>query len=594
MKIRLQGQPVEILVMLLEQPGATITREELQKKLWPADTFVDFEQGLNNAMNRLRVALDDDAESPHFIETVPRRGYRFIGSTNGSQQVPATDAKPGSRLRTGLRVAALGALVVMAMAAVHVGLNVRGWRDRLFTGLPRPQIQALAVLPLTNLSGDPEQEYFADGMTEALITELGKVSGPRVISRQSVMQYKSSKKSLREIAGELKVDAVLEGAVGRSGERVRVTIHLSQAIPERQLWAQEYNRGVRDALSLQGEIARAVTDEIQVKLTPEERSRLSMTRSVDPDAQDNYLRGLYFANKSTEQDLQAAITYFNRAIEKDPTFAPAYTELAMAYYFMGSPYNGGLAARKTMPQARAAVNRALQLDPSLARAHLAFGIILLPSGWNWSGTENEYQLALKLNPNCGDCHFSYGTLLTALGRNDEAIAQINQAIELDPLSDLKRGWLAAIAFFSRQYDLCIKLSENLSDDWAVQSGRCYAMKKMYPEAIAKSEKGIARIGRQTIHLGYVAQVYGLAGRKGETQKILSELKERSRHHYVFPTIFAYAYLGLGDKDQALTFLERAYEEDDQGLFTVKVSPLLDPLRSKPRFQALLRRMNFPQ
>jgi TolB-like protein/DNA-binding winged helix-turn-helix (wHTH) protein len=456
MKIRLQGQPVEILVMLLQCPGEIVTREELQKKLWPADTFVDFEQGLNNAMNRLRVALDDDAESPHFIETVPRRGYRFIGTVNGSGQAPAAQTKKTSRLGPVLRLSGFGALGVTAVAAALVGLNVNGWRSRIFATPPKPNIQAIAVLPLTNLSGDPEQEYFADGMTESLITELGKISNPRVISRQSVMQFKSSKKSLQEIAGELKVDAVLEGAVERSGDRMRVTIHLSQAVPERQLWAQEYNRSIRDALSLQSEIARAVTDEIQVKLTPEERTRLAIGRSVNPEAQDNYLHGLYLAPPlKSESDTQKAITYFKRAIEKDPSFAPAHAELAMAYFWLGNPEQGGPSARETMPQARAAVTKALQFDPSLARAHLALGLILLGSEWNWSGAENQYRIALKLNPNCGDCHFEYGILLSGLGRNDEAIAQINQAIELDPLSSSYRNWLTAIAFFSGQYDFAL-------------------------------------------------------------------------------------------------------------------------------------------
>src|SRR3989441_5787233 len=320
MKIRLQGQPVEILAMLLQRPGETITREELQKKLWPADTFVDFEQGLNNAMKRLRAALDDSAESPRFVETLPRHGYRFIGSLNGSRQIPVAEAKSTSRLRLVRRAGSLGALAAIATAAMLVGLNVRGWRDRLLKSAPKPQIQALAVLPLTNLSGDPEQEYFADGMTERLITELGKISSPRVISRQSVMQYKASKKSLQEIAGELKVDAVLEGTVVRSGERMRVTIHLSQALPERQLWAQEYNRSIRDVLSLQGEIARAITDEIQVKLTPEERNRLAISRPVNTEAQDNYLHGLYFGSKYTELGLQTAIAHFKRANRGGPDF----------------------------------------------------------------------------------------------------------------------------------------------------------------------------------------------------------------------------------------------------------------------------------
>ena len=595
MKIRLQGQPVEILAMLLQRPGETITREELQKKLWPVDTFVDFEQGLNNAIKRLRASLDDSAENPHFIETLPRHGYRFIGSVNGLEQVPAERAKTTRSAGASILRAALGIVAILALAAVLVGLNVRGWRDRLFMRSPKPQIQAIAVLPLTNLSGDPEQEYFADGMTESLITELGKISSPRVISRQSVMQYKASKKSLQEIAGELKVDAVLEGAVVRSGERMRVTIHLAQAFPERQLWAQEYDRSIRDVLSLQGEIARAITDEIQVKLTPEERTRLAISRSVNPEAQDNYLHGLYFAPPlRSESDTQKAIAHFKEAIEKAPTFAPAYAELAMAYFWLGNPEQGGPSARETMPQAKAAVARALQLDPSLARAHLALGLILLNSEWNWSGAEDQYRIALKLNPNCADCHFQYGVLLAGLGRNDEAITQTNHAIELNPLSGVYRNWLDAIAFFSRQYDLSIKLAENLGDEWAMSVGLCYLQKKMYPEAIAYAEKGIARTGRLNDNLGLLALMYGLGGRKSETRKIIGELKERSRHHYVFPSVFAYAYLGLGEKDRALTYLEQAYEEQDPALFYLKVSPLLDPLRSEPRFQALLRRVNFTQ
>src|SRR5437660_2421530 len=402
MKIRLQGQPVEILAMLLQHPGETITRQELQKKLWPADTFVDFEQGLNNAMKRLRASLDDSAENPHFIETLPRHGYRFVGSVNGSEQTRAAEATTTHGTGALIRLPALGALAVLAVVTALVGLNVRGWRDRLFLRSPKPQIQALAVLPLTNLSGDPDQEYFADGMTESLITELGKISSPRVISRQSVMQYKSSKKSLQEIAGELKVDAVLEGTVVRFGDRVRVPIDLSQALPERQLWAQEYNRSIRDVLSLQGEIARAITDEIQVKLTPEERNRLAISRPVNPEAQDNYLHGLYFGSKYTELGLQTAIAHFNTAIGEDPAFASAYPDLAHAYFWLGNPEQGGPSARETTPQAKAAVTKALQLDPSLARAHLALGLILLNPGWNWSGAENQYRLALKLNPNCAD------------------------------------------------------------------------------------------------------------------------------------------------------------------------------------------------
>jgi TolB-like protein/DNA-binding winged helix-turn-helix (wHTH) protein/Tfp pilus assembly protein PilF len=599
--LRLPSQSFQVLQMLLERRGTLVTRDELRAVLWPSDTFVDFDHGLHAAVNRLREALGDSADSPRWIETLPRRGYRFIAPVErspDSAEAAVVDhqkrPKPIFQRRWVAIVLLVPIIIGAVAAALLLGLNVRGWRDRVFMRSPKPQIQALAVLPLTNLSGDPEQEYFADGMTENLITELGKISGPRVISRQSIMQYKGSKKGLPEIARELNVDAVLEGAVERYGERVKITVHLAQASPERQLWAQEYDRSIRDVLSLQGEIARAIADEIQVKLTPEERTRLAISRPVDPEAQDNYLRGLYFASKYTELDSQTAIALFKTAIEKEPTYAPAYAELAMAYFWLGNPDQGGPSARETMPQAKAAVTKALELDPSLARAHLALGLILLNPGWNWSGAENQYQIALKLNPSCGDCLASYSGLLAALGRNDEAIARINQARELDPLRNEYRCWFAAIAFLSRQYDLSIKLSENLGDDSASNVAVCYALKKMYPEAIAISEKAVARRGRQTADLRFLALVYGLAGRKGETQKIIGELKERSRHHYVFPSVFAYAYLGLGDKDEALTFLERAYEEEDPALFWLKMSPLFDPLRTEPRFQDLLRRVNFPQ
>src|SRR5215469_11029763 len=378
MKIRLQGQPVEILAMLLERPGETVTREELQEKLWPADTFVDFEQGLNNAMQRLRAALDDDAESPHFIETVPRRGYRFIGAVhggprNGAEPTALTEAqldagkKPARYSRIGTRLAAVGLLGLTVAVALLLGLNVRGWRDRVFMRAPKPQIQALAVLPLTNLSGDPEQEYFADGMTESLITELGKISGLRVISRQSVMQYEGSKKALQEIAKELRVDGVLEGAVERLGDRVRVTVRLDQVSPEGQLWSKQYNRDIRDLLRLQDEIARAVTDEIQVKLKPQERARLASSRPVDPGAQDDYLRALHFRNKwveshgDSEQDFLTAIRYFKQAIEKDSNYGPAYAGMAQAYIDLGD--TGGGASKETVPLAKAAATRAVEVDP---------------------------------------------------------------------------------------------------------------------------------------------------------------------------------------------------------------------------------------
>jgi TolB-like protein/DNA-binding winged helix-turn-helix (wHTH) protein/Tfp pilus assembly protein PilF len=610
MKIRLQGQPVEILVMLLERPGETITREELQKKLWPADTFVDFEQGLNNAMKRLRAALDDDAESPHFIETMPRRGYRFFGAVNGGpgngaaptalvEAKPEARDKPARRLRIGQRLAAAGLLSLTVAAAVLMGLNVRGWRDRLFSGTPKPNIQALAVLPLTNLSGDPEQEYFADGMTESLIAELGKISTPRVISRQSVMQYKASKKSLREIARDLKVDAVLEGTVERSGDRVRVIVRLDQVSPEGQLWSNQYNRDIRDLLRLQDEIARAVTDEIQVKLKPQERARLASTRPVDPRAQDDYFRAMHFRNKYRydEQDLLTAISYFRQAIEKDSNYGLAYAGMADTYIYLGNPQDGNHAPKETLPLAKAAATRAVEVDPLLGEAHFVLAQTLELYDWNWSEAEQQYKLALELSPNYAAAHVEYGRFLQALGRNDEAIKQMNYAVELNPMDLQVRLLVAIVTYAARQYDSAIsQLNElNAYDPGLGDFGLvwCYRDKKMYPEAIAAVQRELVHFGRDPLLVASLASVYGLAGRKREAVKLIDELKERSRQHYISNSLFAEAYIGLGEKDEAMAWLERAYEDRDQWMVYINSYPGWDPLRSEPRFQALVHRMNFP-
>jgi TolB-like protein/DNA-binding winged helix-turn-helix (wHTH) protein len=590
MKIRLQGQPVDILVMLLQRPGETITREELQKKLWPADTFVDFEQGLNNAMKRLRAALDDDAESPHFIETLPRHGYRFVGSVNGSERTPV-EAKTTHSTGAFIRLAALGALALLAVAALLLGLNVRGWRARLFMRSPRPHIQALAVLPLTNLSGDPEQEYFADGMTESLITELGKISTPRVISRQSVMQYKASKKPLEEIARELNVDAVLEGAVERSGDRVRVTVRVQRVSPESQVWANEYSRGIRDVMALEDEIARSITDEIQVRLTPEERIRLASSRPVNAEAHDDFFRAEAFTFKGGEENLQAGIAYFKKAIEKDPGYARAYAGLAWALWRLGNP-GGGQPPKDVMPEARAAAEKAIELDPSLSDGHVSRAIVLA-ADWNWSEAEKEHRLALKLGPNSWGAHLSYSEYLIMMGRFDEATAQINYASELDPMNPWNRNYLASMALDSHQGpDLAIEGFKNLGDD--IGLGFAYGQKKMYLDAAAAFQRVAKQRGREPFVVSSLAWAYGLAGRKNEAIKLIDELNEMARHRYVAPSLFMKPYLGLGDKDKALTWLEKGYEEHDQGLRFLKVNWTWDHLRSEPRFQAVLRRMNFPQ
>ena len=564
-KLKLGGQPFQVLAILLERPGELVTREELQKRLWP-DSFVDVDHNLNTAINKIRDVLGDSAENPRFVETLARRGYRFIRAVNGTEQPRVVEVKPSRGLRSLIFPVAFGLLAVFGITAVLLSVNLHGWRDRLFAGPARPQIRALAVLPLANLSGDAEQEYFADGMTEALITELGKISVPRVISRQSIMQYKGSKKPLSEIARELNVDAVLEGTVERSGDRVRVIVRMGQVSPEGQLWSNQYNRDIRDLLRLQDEIARAVTDEVQIKLKPRERARLASSRPVDPGAQDDYFRALHFRNNfkfaaesvaNSEQDLPTAITYFRQATEKDANYGPAYVGMAQAYIDLGQPYGGYHDPKETLPPAKAAATRAVEVDPMLGEAHFVLAQTLELYDWNWYEAERQYKLALELSPNYAPAHMGYGRFVQAIfGRNDEAMKQTAYAAELNPRDPQIRLTMGFVTYAARQYDSAIVQFKELNaaspglGDFGL--GWSYREKKMYPEAIAALEKALAHSRHPSV-LASVAAVYGLAGRKGEALKLIDELKEKSRQHYIPASHFAVAYSGLGE-DETMTWL----------------------------------------
>jgi TolB-like protein/DNA-binding winged helix-turn-helix (wHTH) protein len=587
-KLKLTGQPFQVLAILLERPGDVVTREELQKRLWP-DTFVDVDHNLNTAINKIREVLGDSAESPRFVETLPRRGYRFIGLADSRKvqgAVPAPGPTALRRIVKAIRLPAFGVLALVAVAALILGLNVRGWRDRLFARTPRSQIQALAVLPFANLSGEADQQYFSDGITEGLITELSRIGSPRVMSRQSVMQYKGSRKPLREIAQELNVDAVLEGAVERSGDRVRVTVQLEQVSPEGQLWANKYDRNIRDVLRLQDEISRAITDEIQVKLNPDERAHLGSTGPVDPEALDDFLRAEFLIHNNDDQ--RPGIAYFRKAIEKDPAYARAYAGLAWALLRQGNP-SGGQRPVEVLQEAREAAERALKLDPSLVAAHISQANVLVAQ-WNWLEAEKELRIALDLGPNDWEAHSANGFYLLFMGRFDQARAQMKYAAELDPTNPGNSG-LGLVALNSRQYDLAIEEFRSVGNDMGL--GWAYGQKKMYAEAIASFQRAARDGGQQPVVIAQLVWAYGLAGRKDEALKWLNKLKEIARHRYVAPSQFVNAYLGLGDKEQALNWLERGLEERDQWYAFLKVSPGLDSLRSEPRFQAVLRRMNFP-
>jgi len=618
--IRLHGQPLEILGLLLERPAEVVLREELRAKLWPEDTFVDFEHSLNAAVNKLREALGDDASNPRFIETVPRRGYRFIAPVEGTLAAAAPDStnhdgsafnqeavhllveKPAaevpapSEARTPWRRVWLATLACASLVALFIGFNGGGLR-RLFLGRPDPgAIRSLAVLPLENLSRDPEQEYFADGMTEALTTELAQISALKVISRTSVMQYKGTKKPLPQIARELDVDAVIEGAVQRSGDKVQITVQLIHAPSDRHLWAKSYERGVRDVLELQREAAHAIADEIKAKLTPPEKVHLASARPINSEAYEDFLKGHYYGERNTRK----GIAYFQQAIQKDPNYALAYAGLANSYISLGQPWGGDMSPKEVLPQAKAAATRALEIDDSLGEAHLALARIIQLYDWDWPAVETEYRKALELNPNDAMARNWYGEYLQEMGRNEEAFAQIRQAMLLDPLSFISASNLGYAFYTARQYDRAIGAFQKALElepdyfDAHVGLGWVYEEKKMYGEAIAELEKAANLGNRHELIVASLGKVLGDSGRKQEARKVLEELDERSKHRYISPCLIALVQIGLGEKDRAIASLERGYAARDQWMLYLKVDPHMDDLRSDPRFQDLLRRVGFPQ
>jgi TolB-like protein/DNA-binding winged helix-turn-helix (wHTH) protein/Flp pilus assembly protein TadD len=626
LKVKLQSQPFQILALLLERPGELVTREEIREKLWPEDTFIDFEHSVNSSIKRLREALGDDAAAPRFIETLARQGYRFIApvephhpltpsserrganadsppASGGGQGVVAVGAIHESPLRRHWVAAVAGGLAV-AVVAVLFALNTAGLRDRLLTavgasvsGRTAPRIESIAVLPLENLSGDPQQEYFADGMTEELITNLGKISALRVISRTSVMQYKGTKKPLPQIARELSVDAIVEGTVQRSGDRVRITANLLHAPTDRHLWAETYERDLRDVLSLQGEVARAIADEIKVKVLSQEQARLASVRQANPEAQDAYLRGRYHLNKRTRRDLRRAAAYFQEAIQKEPGYALAYASLADVYFLYGQ--YAVVPPRESLREARAAAQKALEIDPELGEARTVLAATKFYYEWDWAAAETEFRQALELSPSYAPGHQYYGEYLEQMGRHKEAIGEIERAQKCDPLSPIlpaMEGW----AFFAaHDYDRAIASLRKAIDmdpnfpraHWYL--GGVYVQKGMWQEAMTEFQKATTLDPDDPDYLAWLGHAYAAVGKTREATAVLERLKSTASRRYVSPFEMAALCTGLHRKDDAFVWLEKGYEERDSYMACLRFEPSLDPLRSDPRFQDLLRRMNFP-
>src|SRR6266702_8819253 len=436
LRVRLEGQPVAILKMLLDRPGELVTREELQKELWPADTFDDFEYSLNAAVKRLRAALNDSAENPSYIETLSRRGYRFIAPING-RDAPSEDhasiAIPSpAQAQAAFSGRRLWLKAVVALLAVAiVGWGWRHWRKQAPTPAG-PVIRSLAVLPLQNLSGDPSQEYFADGMTEELIGRLSQIHRLRVISRTSAMHFKNTQLSIPEIAKTLGVDVIVEGSVIREGTQIRVHAQLIRAATDEHIWAEEYQREYRSVLAIQEEVARSIAERIEISLTPPERASLASVHPVNPEAHEDYLKGRYYFNQRTQDALNKSIGYFQQAVARNPSYALAYSGLADAYALLG--FRGGFPSKDALLRAKTAALKAIELDDTLAEPHASLAFIAETHEWDWATAEREYRRALELNPGDARVHHWYAGYLMYVGRFEDGISEARRARDLDPLS----------------------------------------------------------------------------------------------------------------------------------------------------------------
>jgi len=592
-RVRLQEQPFQLLSALLDRPGEVVTREELRVLLWP-QTVVDYDHGLNKAVSKVREALGDSAESPRFVETVARRGYRFLADVTLIDENPAhepdqvTPAPAGDqtarpvtgRLRRPLAWIGLASLP----AALLVALPVIFW--------PAPQaIRSLAVLPLANTSNDPSQDFFADGMTDELIMQLGKVNALRVISRTSAMTYKGAHKPLAAIARELNVDAVIEGSVTRAGDHMRITAQLIRAPDDEHMWANSYEGDVRDALTLQDKVAQDVAEQVRATLNhaaPEKR------HSIDPLPYENHLKGRYFLNKRTGEGLRSAIKYFRRAIDLDRNYAEAYSGLADAYALAGDWEYGVLSPQEAFSKATVAASKALELDGTLAEAHTSLAFALDLYGWDWDVAGSEYEAAIRLNPGYATAHHWHAWHLMLMGQSTRALAEFRRAESLDPLSLIISADIADALCINRDFDAAVAQSRKtleLDPGFAVghyQLGQALVQLHRYDEAIAEFRKSIEISGHSSVFDSNLAYAYAVSGRKEEAVRIAAAMEAQGEAYPSAQASIALIHVGLGDHEAALRWLDKAYEARFNP--SILLRPAFDPLRNDPRFSQLMHRI----
>jgi TolB-like protein/DNA-binding winged helix-turn-helix (wHTH) protein/Tfp pilus assembly protein PilF len=605
MRVRLEGQTLAILRMLLDRPGELVTREELQKKLWPGDTFVDFEHCLNAAVKRLRAVLSDSADQPRFIETLTQRGYRFVapinrvGTVRGYEEHLAVTGESQARPQVafhGRRV-----WLVAASAVCVIGIAYWGWR----LGRNRPAapaflpVRSLVVLPLQNLSGDPSQEYLADGMTEELIGRLANIHGMRVISRTSAMHFKNTQLSVPEIAKTLGVDAIVEGSVIREDGEVRVHAQLIRGATDEHIWAGEYQREYRSLLALQDEVARNIVEQVEISLTPRERMTLASTHPVDPEAHEDYLKGRYYFNQRTQDALNKSIGFFQQAIMRDPSYPLAYSGLADAYSMLG--FRGAFPSKDALSRAKTAALKAIDLDDNLAEPHASLAFIAETHEWDWATAEREYKRAVQLNPGDARTHNWYAGYLIYVGRFEEGVSEARRARELDPLSLPVNNALAGRLLAAGRYDEALEQVQKtlqLGPHFAPAHqtlGWAHLHGGKSEDAIQDFQKALQLSGSEDtdlmLDLGFA---YATAGNREEAGRILDKLKSLRKRGIVPSGSIGILYGALGDLNEAFGWLEKAYDERDPQLTYLKAGRRFEPLRQDPRFRELMRRVGLPE
>jgi TolB-like protein/DNA-binding winged helix-turn-helix (wHTH) protein len=589
-KVKLQEQPFRVLALLVDRAGQVVTREELRQKVWPTDAYVAFDQGLNNAIKKVRDALGDSADSPRFIETLARHGYRFVAPVGA---VPQRPSEP--QVRFGLRTFRKHALLGLAGASLLAALAYWAWHGSTMRVQPPTEKVILAVLPFDNLSRDPDQEYFSDGLTEEMIAQLGKLNPERltVISRGSVAKYKDSRLAANQIGRELRADYLLQGSVRRASDRVRITVQLIQVRDQTDLWAESYDRELKDILTLQDSVSRTIANQIHITLTPGQQTRPASKVNLDPEAYEAYLKGRYYWNKRTADGLQKALIYFQQAINQDPTYGAAYSGLADCN--SGLAWHGFKSPAEALPKANAAALKAIEMDPQSAEAHASLGLVLTHR-WEWAGADAEFKHALRLDSRYANAHHWYGDYLSIMGRHDEALLEARQALELDPLNLMIGTWVGRRYYLARKYDLAIEQGRNtveLDAHFAAAHlllGENYVQVGLHEQGLAELQTAASLSGDSPLYLAQVAVAHASAGRKTEALQIVAQLQTISSTRYVSPYGLAQIYAALSDKQQTFKWLQIAYDDRAVWMSYLAVDPVFDSLRSDQRFQDLLRRV----